>query len=139
LPDVRSSLGAWVRASQQQWDEARVVACSYCHAAAGRHCVSVSPRWGVQPAAQPHKRRVQLALAVRAHADPLLDAQFPHYGACELCGVPGLGARHRVIDAVAAQLEAGGIWEEISAEMDVTREAIEAVRSWMVRWPGAWL
>jgi len=116
--------------------------CPHCAEDAGVPCTKDSAQaeaWPRPLARKPHAARVELALVLTAHADPLLDAQFPHYGACELCGVPGLGARHRVIDAVAAQLEAGGIWEEISAEMDVTREAIEAVRSWMVRWPGAWL
>ena len=113
------------------------MACPLCRVPAGRRCIVLS--WGQRSAIAPHKRRVRLALAVRAHADPALDEHWAHHGSCLLCGVPGLGARHRRIDAVAAMLEAGEIWEEISGEMDVTMEAIDAVEAWMKRWPGAWL
>jgi uncharacterized protein (DUF433 family) len=90
-------------------------------------------------ARKPHVARVKLALAVAAHADPALDAFFKPLGPCQVCGTPGLDQRHRVVDAIAEALAAGEITEEISAELDVTFEAIQAVREWAARWPGAWL
>lgn len=122
-----------------QIDAATTVMCPYCRAGIGKRC-RVSG-WGGRgaEAVRAHKGRIQLAFKVRAYADPLLDAVALPASPCGICGVPGLPQRHRVIDAIAGQLEAGEIWEEISGEMDVTMQAIDAVRAWMKRWPGAWL
>jgi len=89
-------------------------------------------------ARKPHKARVKLAVVLAAHADPALDEFFPHHGPCLLCGTPGLGARHRVIDAIAGQLAAGEDPEVVAMEMDRTDEAVAAVAAWAQRWPGAW-
>lgn len=77
-------------------------------------------------------------LAAAAHADPALDALWPHHGPCLICGVPGLGTRHRRIDAIAGQLAAGDSAEDVAADMGVSLEAVEVVRDWSARWPGAW-
>jgi len=108
--------------------------CPHCDAKPGQRCMMLSD-W----ARKPHKRRVRLATALAAHADPLLDAHFPHHGACLICGIPGLGARHRVLDAMAGMLAAGEDPEVVAEEFGRTPEAVEAVRAWAKRWPGAWL
>jgi len=80
------------------------------------------------------------AFFLAAHADPALDA-FPELGpvsACGICGVPGLPQRHRIVDAIAAQLAAGEFEEDLVGEYGVSEKAVAAVASWMARWPGAW-
>ena len=113
--------------------DALTVTCPWCGEPPGNRCGTINAY-----SRKPHVRRVRLALAVAAHADPALDAFFPLLCSCGVCGVPGLPQRHRVVDSIAEQLAAGEITEEISAELDVTFEAIGAVREWMQRWPGAW-
>jgi len=126
-----------VRATAAEWDEAIAIPCPYCRQPAGSRCVVLG--WGRQPAGRPHRRRVKLAFAVRAHADPALDEHWPHHGPCLICGVEGLGARHRRIDAVAGHLAAGEEPETVTDELDVAPEAVAVVAAWMERWPGAWL
>jgi len=80
------------------------------------------------------------AFFLAAHADPALDA-FPELGPvsqCRLCGVPGLPQRHRMVDAIAAQLAAGEYEEDLAAEYGVSEKAVAAVAIWMAKWPGAW-
>jgi len=88
-----------------------------------------------------HKIRRRDALAVAAHTDPVLN--YPSLGpvsGCGLCGVPGLPQRHRMVDAIAALIEAGPAAsdEEVAVEFGVTVQAAGAVRVWMSMWPGAW-
>ena len=82
----------------------------------------------------------QLALAIKAHADPALDA-FPGLGPtsqCGVCGVPGMPQRHRVVDAIAGHLAAGECEGDVAEEMGISLDAVMAVQSWANRWPGAW-
>ena len=111
------------------------VACPYCAARAGDGCCTHRDTL----AKRPHKRRVRLALAVAAHADPALDEFFPHHGACGICNIPGLGARHRTIDGIAGMLAAGEDPDVTAEEHGTSPEAVETIALWMVRWPGAWL
>jgi hypothetical protein len=128
-----------LRAGKNEWDEAIIAPCPrpQCKAPAGRRCVN---DWGT--ANRPHQRRVKLAYAIRAHADPALDALWPHHGPCLLCGVEGLGARHRVIDAIAGWLAAvddpADAVDELAGEYNRSPEAVKAVIAWMEKWPGAW-
>jgi hypothetical protein len=86
-------------------------------------------------ARQPHARRVRLAAAVQAHADPALDAYFPPLGPCGL-GCPGLDQRHRVVDAIADELAAGEDPEMAAKEFGVPLDAVRAVSAWAAKWPG---
>jgi hypothetical protein len=108
--------------------------CSHCGARPGQRCMMVS-YW----ARKPHAVRIRLALVLAAHADPALDEFFPHHGPCLLCGVEGLGARHRVIDAIAGSLAAGDDPEALAMDYARPLEAMQAVAEWSERWPGAWL
>jgi hypothetical protein len=108
--------------------------CPHCNDAAGFRCTT---RAGTL-ARKPHVRRVRLATALAAHADPALDAHFPRHGPCGLCGVPGLGARHRVIDAIAGRLEGGEGPEDVAADYGLPPEAIDVITKWMRKWPSAW-
>lgn len=110
------------------------VRCSHCGAEPGQRCMMISD-W----ARRPHAVRLKLALALAAHSDPALDEFFPHHGPCLLCCVPGLGARHRVIDGIAGMLEAGEDPDVTADEHGVSREAVDAVMAWSQRWVGAWL
>lgn len=112
------------------------VACPYCRAPAGQRCGIRG--WLGRPA-RPHKRRVKLALALAAHADPALDAHFPHLGPCGICSVPGLDQRHRVIDAIAGSLAAGEDPEVVADDYAVPLAAVQTVTEWAARWPGVWL
>jgi hypothetical protein len=56
-----------MRATQQEWADAAIVACPRCRQPSGSRCVVLGG--GRQPATSPHKRRVELALAVRAQAE----------------------------------------------------------------------
>ena len=127
--------------------------CSRCGAEPGKRCMAVCD-W----ARKPHAARLRLSLALAAHADPALDALWPHHGPCGICSVPGLGARHRVIDAIAGWLEAeaadprgtdpqtaevladdpSALDGELAAEFGAPAEAVAVVRAWAARWPGAW-
>lgn len=109
------------------------VRCRYCRAFRGQSCTSASMR-----PCRPHKIRRRDALAVAAHSDPVLDAFFVQSGPCGLCGVEGLGARHRVVDAIAGALAAGEDPETAAWDYNLPPGAVEAVRLWSERWPGAW-
>lgn len=111
-----------------------VVACRYCRAAAGSPCRT----WDLRPAARPHKARIRHAYVVLAHSDPLLGELFPPRGPCWVCGASGLDARHRVIDSVAGQLEAGEDPAVVADELELTAEQVGAVAEWSQRWPRAW-
>jgi hypothetical protein len=111
------------------------VVCPHCWSEAGFRCLTSAGT----PARKPHVRRVRLATALAAHADPALDEHFPHHGPCQICGIPGLGARHRVLDAMAGMLAAGEDPEVVAEEFGRTPEAVQAVQEWAKRWPGAWL
>ena len=109
------------------------VTCTHCGAEPGQKCMTYSD-W----ARKPHGVRLKLALVLAAHADPALDAFFAPHGPCLLCGTPGLGARHRVIDAIAGMLEAGEDPDEVAEDYAVSLDAVQAVSAWSSRWPGAW-
>ena len=108
------------------------VRCPYCRRPAERLCRTSSG----YAAERPHKARVRRALVLAAHSDPALDEFFPMRSPCGFC--TWLPQRHRVVEAVAGHLGAGETAEEISGELDVTHEAVGAVRDWMLRWAGAW-
>ena len=80
----------------------------------------------------------QLALLIKAHADPVLDEFFPPIGPCGMCGTAGLDQRHRVVDAIAGRLAAGEDLEDVAEDYLLPVKAVEAVRVWAARWPGAW-
>lgn len=110
--------------------------CPHCRALPAADCVT---RDGA-PAGKPHKARARDALALAAHADPALDA-LPGLGPtsqCGICGTPGLPQRHRIVDAIAGRLEAGEGDDEVAADYGLGAEVIEALKDWMVKWPGAW-
>lgn len=110
--------------------------CPYCWSSPGRRCVS-SGGWP-RGAHTARVKLAQLVTAVQAHADPALDGWFVATGPCGLCGVKGLGARHRVVDAIAGRLAAGEDPGEVAEDYGVRPEAVGAVRNWMGRWEGAW-
>jgi hypothetical protein len=114
--------------------DAQSARCPHCGSPPGSECVTTSGR----DARKPHARRVRLALAVAAHADPALDAYFPRAGFCGICGVPGLWSRHRVVDSIAGHLAAGECEGDVAEEMGVSLDAVMAVEAWARKWPGAW-
>ena len=78
-----------------------------------------------------------LAAAIRAHADPALDA-WPQLGPASPCGLCGvLPQRHRVIDVIADMLAAGEDAGDVAAEYAVPVDAVLAVQAWSERWPEA--
>jgi hypothetical protein len=81
---------------------------------------------------------VKLALILAAHSDPALDELFPHRGPCGICGTPGLGARHRVIDSATGYLAEGEDAETVAGEFGLTAEAVAVLVAWMAKWAGAW-
>lgn len=82
---------------------------------------------------------MKLARVLAGHADPALDEWFPRLGPCGLCGTPGLDQRHRVVDAIAGRLAAGGEpCDVIAADYGVSDAAVMAVLLWAAKWPGAW-
>lgn len=109
------------------------VRCDHCGAEPGQRCMTIS--WWAK---KPHACRVKLALVLAAHSDPVLDEHFAQSGECGLCSTPGLGARHRVVDAIAGRLEAGEDAGEVARDYGQPVEAVEAVRLWAANWPGAW-
>jgi hypothetical protein len=113
------------------------VRCRYCWSLAGTPCTSGALK--PLPRSRSHKVRVRDALAVAAHSDPVLDEVMPDPGPCLLCGVAGLGSRHRVIDAAAGSLAAGDDAETCALEYGMSLEAVAVIAEWAERWPGAWL
>lgn len=112
------------------------VPCPACWAAPGVRCTS----FGGWPRGA-HAARVKLdglVTAVQGHQDPALDGHFPGRGPCGICGIKGLGARHRVVDGIAGMLAAGEDPEVVADEHGVSAEAVSVVADWMERWPGAW-
>ena len=115
------------------------VACGYCRAPRGERCGARGPNTRrARPAVRPHKRRVQLALAVAAHADPVLGEHFGPATPCGVCGVAGMPQRHRMVDAIAGRLAAGEDLAEVAEDCLVPLAAVEAVSEWAKRWPGVW-
>ena len=110
------------------------VPCRRCRAPERTSCLSASSR-----PCRPHKARERDALAVAAHSDPVLDGVLPGTGPCLLCGVKGLGSRHRVIDAVAGSMAAGDDEGTCAAEYGLSPDAVKVIAEWAGRWPGAWL
>ena len=55
-----------------------------------------------------------------------LDRWLPPRGQCLICGVPGMDARHRIIDAIVDAVEAGEAPEDVAADLDLDVEAIYA-------------
>lgn len=110
--------------------------CPHCRALPGTVCVT---RDGT-PARKPHKARARDALALAAHTDPALDALagLGPVSQCGLCGTPGLPQRHRIVDAIAGRLEAGEGEDDVAADYRLFPEVIEALKDWMLKWPGAW-
>jgi len=73
-----------------------------------------------------------------------LDRHLPSRGQCGICGIPGLDARHRVIDAVEGQVKAGDDPAEVAAELDLGLFAVHAILDWCRQNPdqrkrGPWL
>jgi len=107
--------------------------CPHCRSEAGFRCLAANGTL----ARKPHVRRVRLALALAAHADPALDALFPRLGPCGFCG-PQFDQRHRVIDAIAGRLEGGEGREEAAGDYGLPVAAVDVIAAWAKRWPGAW-
>ena len=59
-----------------------------------------------------------------------LDRYLPPRGQCLICGVPGMDARHRIMDAVIEQVAAGDTPEEVADELNLPVEAVLAVLAW---------
>ena len=64
----------------------------------------------------------------------LVDEYFPDSGPCALCGDTTLGARHRMIDAIAELVKAGDSPEFIadSYGIPVAAVAVALAASWVV-------
>lgn len=62
--------------------------------------------------------------------DPV-DQWFPKRGQCQLCGVPGVDQRHRVIEAIADMVNAGDSEESVAADYGVPVEAVAACLEWV--------
>ena len=67
--------------------------------------------------------------------DPI-DRFFPRLGQCQVCGVPGVDQRHRVIEAIAdAVLAEPDSDEDVAYEYDVPVEAVAACLRWVEEHP----
>ena len=55
-----------------------------------------------------------------------LDRWLPPRGPCLVCGVPGMDARHRIIDAIREQVTAGEAPEDVASELELPIEAVHA-------------
>lgn len=62
-----------------------------------------------------------------------LDRWLPPQGPCLICGVPGMDARHRIIDAISDAVRAS--YGETAAEFGVPVEAVKAVMAWVAEDP----
>jgi hypothetical protein len=69
-------------------------------------------------------------VTTRAEARARLDRWLPPRGPCLVCGVPGMDARHRVIDAITFAAAAGEPAEDIATELALPVEAVLAVLTW---------
>lgn len=54
------------------------------------------------------------------------DRWFPPRGQCQICGVPGMDARHRILDAISEHYAAGETPKEIARELAVPVKAVRA-------------
>ncbi len=72
--------------------------------------------------------------ALDALPDRDVDAHWPLRGQCGVCGVPGLDARHRGIDAVVEQVRAGGDPEDVAEDFRRTVKAVEVAVN-AATWP----
>ncbi len=63
--------------------------------------------------------------ALDALPDLDVDAHWPSRGPCGVCGIPGMDARHRVMDAVFARVHDGEDPEDVANEFGVTVRAVE--------------
>ena len=59
-----------------------------------------------------------------------LDRLLPPRGPCLICGVPGMDARHRTIDAITDAAGAGETAEDIAAELSLPPGTVQAVLRW---------
>ena len=61
-----------------------------------------------------------------------VDRWFARRGQCQLCNVPGMDQRHRVIEAIADAMDAsnGDAEDELAADYDVPVEAVRACVQW---------
>jgi hypothetical protein len=67
-------------------------------------------------------------------ADPV-DRWFPARGQCQVCSVPGVDQRHRVIEAIADMVKAGDGEEDVAADYGVPVEAVRACVRWVAEHP----
>jgi hypothetical protein len=66
-----------------------------------------------------------------------LDRWLPPRGPCLICGVPGMDARHRTIDAIVDYIGAGSTPGEVADDLALPIEAVRAALAWRNRPPGA--
>ena len=64
--------------------------------------------------------------------DDWIDAELPKCGPCLICGVPGVDARHRVLDAIAEMVHAGDVPADVAADFGVSRGFVQRVST---EWP----
>lgn len=57
----------------------------------------------------------------------LIDRHIPRRGQCGICGVPGMDARHRILDSIAGQVAAGDPIEAVAEDYDYPAEVVAAV------------
>ena len=74
----------------------------------------------------------------------MLDRFVPPRGQCGICGVPGIDARHRIIDTVEEHAQAGELGDEIAAELGLQPETVIVILHWCRENPdkaarGPWL
>ena len=65
---------------------------------------------------------------------PILDRLFPPRGPCAFCGDEIVGARHRVIDAIAERVHAGDPIEEVASEYPGDWEAALVACAFVEGW-----
>jgi hypothetical protein len=59
-----------------------------------------------------------------------LDRLLPSRGPCGICRVPGLDARHRVIDAADQHAQAGEAAGDIADELGLSPETVRVILAW---------
>lgn len=107
-----------------QADWLRMVTCAALEAAAP-HLAAAAP--AARPLTVLHIPEPEVA-PVTALED--LDRWLPPRGPCLICGVPGMDARHRVIDAITGAAEAGEAADDIADELGLPPEAVQAALRW---------